>query len=123
MLGQQVSVGVYELLLCICAGALLAHLNVSLWVEVMVPQDDLVVFASSGQQCAIPHLTQREHTAVMGLDLASDLKCSYGREGEGQRKRNNVYQSFSGGRTASSFSLTDKINTTVRDIFIQQDHK
>lgn len=33
---------------CQCV-RLAAHLDVSLWVEVVVPQDDLVVFTSSGQ--------------------------------------------------------------------------
>lgn len=53
------------------------HLYVPLWVEVVVPQDDLVVLAPSGQQGSVPHLTQSENTAIMGLDLTTDLVRTY----------------------------------------------
>lgn len=43
----------------------------------MVPQDDLVVLAPSGQQGSVPHLTQSENTAIMGLDLTTDLVRTY----------------------------------------------
>lgn len=41
----------------------------------MVPQDDFSVFPSSSQHTSAPHLTHAEHTALMTLDLANDLKC------------------------------------------------
>lgn len=63
------------------------HLYVPLWVEAVVPQDDLVVFAPSGQQGPVPHLTQSEHTAIMGLDLTTDLVRTYREWGGGQNDR------------------------------------
>ena len=63
------------------------HLYVPLWVEVVVPKNDLVVLAPSGQQGPVPHLTQSEHTAVMGLDLTADLVRTYrGNEQRGERR-------------------------------------
>lgn len=44
----------------------------------MVPQNNLVVLATSGQQRSVPHLAQRENTAVMGLDLPADLVDAWG---------------------------------------------
>lgn len=72
-----------ECVWCQCV-SLAAHLDVSLWVEVVVPQDDLVVFTSSGQESAVPQLTQCKHAAVVGLDLTADLKCSRKRERQKQ---------------------------------------
>lgn len=55
------------------------YLDVSLRVQVVVPQDDLVVLAPSCQQGAAPHLTQGEHAAVVPLDLPADLVHACGR--------------------------------------------
>lgn len=55
-----------------------SHLDVSLWIQVVVPQNDLVVFAAPCEQSAIPHLTQSEDAAVVSLDLTRDLKRSCG---------------------------------------------
>lgn len=40
----------------------------------MVPQDDLAVFSSSGQESATPHLTHAENAALVSFDLPSDLE-------------------------------------------------
>lgn len=40
----------------------------------MVPQDDLAVFSSSGQESATPHLTHAENAALVSFDLSSDLE-------------------------------------------------
>lgn len=55
-----------------------SHLDISLWIQVVVPQNDLVVFAAPCEQSAVPHLTQSEDAAVMSFDLTRDLKRSCG---------------------------------------------
>lgn len=39
----------------------------------MIPQNDLPVFAPSGEQCSAPQLTEREHATIVSLDLLADL--------------------------------------------------
>lgn len=50
------------------------HLDVPLCSNLMVPQDDLAVFSSSGQESATPHLTHAENAALVSFDLSSDLE-------------------------------------------------
>lgn len=71
---------------CVCVVYLallrcFSYLYFSLWMQVVVPQNDLVVFAAPCEQSAVPHLTQCKHAAIMSFNLTSDLKCSCGGEG------------------------------------------
>ena len=56
-----------------------SHLDLSLGVEVVVPQDDLVVLPPSGEQGPVPHLTQSEEAPLVCLHLAADVIRACGR--------------------------------------------
>jgi len=65
---------------CVCVCVCVFDLDVAVGSQLVVPQDDLSVLPSSGQQSAAPHLTHTEHTALVTLDLPTDLKrCAHTR--------------------------------------------
>lgn len=49
------------------------YLYLPFGAQIVIPQNDLPVFAPSGEQCPAPQLTEREHTAIVSLDVLADL--------------------------------------------------